>query len=99
MEAAWLAAVIILPLFFNVYSSRIFEPDKITLLRSLALLILGAWFVKVVEEGSFRIGKLEPGQSAVKVFFSTPMLFPVVLLIFSYLISIITNAATYIVIS
>jgi O-antigen ligase len=89
MEAAWLAAVIILPLFFNVYSSRIFEPDKITLLRSLALLTLGAWFVKVVEEGSFRIGKLEPGQSVVKVFFSTPMLFPVLFLIFSYLISTI----------
>lgn len=50
MEAAWLAAVIIVPLFFNVYSSRIFEPDKISILRSLALLVIGAWFVKVVDE-------------------------------------------------
>ena len=35
MEAAWLAAVIVVPVFFNVYSSRIFEPDKITLLRTI----------------------------------------------------------------
>ena len=51
MEAAWLAAVIIIPIFFNIYSSRIFEPDKITILRSLALLTLGAWVVKLIEEG------------------------------------------------
>ena len=29
MEAGWLAALIIAPLFFNVYSDRVFEPDKI----------------------------------------------------------------------
>ncbi len=53
MEAAWLAALIVVPLFFNIYSSRIFEPDKITLLRTLALVILAAWLVKLVEEGGF----------------------------------------------
>jgi O-antigen ligase len=89
MEAAWLAAIIILPIFFNVYSSRIFEPDKISILRSLVLLILGAWLVKVVEEGSFRLGNMEPGESAIKTFFTTPMFFPVLFLIFSYLISTI----------
>ena len=51
MEAAWLAAVMLVPVFFNVYSSRIFEPDKITLLRSLALVILAAWVVKLIEQG------------------------------------------------
>ena len=50
MEAAWLAAVIVVPVFFNVYSSRIFEPDKITLLRSLALVILAAWLIKILED-------------------------------------------------
>ncbi len=54
MEAAWLAAVIVVPVFFNVYSSRIFEPDKITLLRSLALVILAAWVVKLIEQGGVR---------------------------------------------
>ncbi len=48
MEAAWLAAVSIVPIFFNIYSSRIFEPDKIAILRSLALVTLAAWIVKLI---------------------------------------------------
>ena len=43
IEACWLAAIILAPLFFNVYSSRVFEPDKISLVRSLALVMLAAW--------------------------------------------------------
>ena len=60
MEAAWIAAIIMTPLFFNKYSSRIFEPDKATLLRTLALIILGAWIVKVAEVG---ISKRSPKKS------------------------------------
>ncbi len=48
IEAAWIAAAIITPLFFNIFSFRIFEPDKITILRCLAILILAAWVIKVV---------------------------------------------------
>ena len=51
LELGWLAAAVIVPLFFNVYSSRVFEPDKITTLRSLVLLMLVAWFVKLFEGG------------------------------------------------
>jgi hypothetical protein len=40
IEAGWLAALIVAPLFFNVYSSRVFEPDKISLIRSIALVML-----------------------------------------------------------
>ena len=60
MEAAWLAAVIVVPVFFNVYSSRIFEPDKITLLRSLALVILAAWLIKILEGGWIKGKQSEP---------------------------------------
>jgi len=60
MEAAWIAAIIMTPLFFNKYSSRIFEPDKATLLRTLALIILGAWLVKVTEMG---LSKRDPDKS------------------------------------
>ena len=48
-EASWLAALIIAPLFFNKYSSRIFEPDKITIIRSLALIIVCVWLINVVD--------------------------------------------------
>lgn len=51
LEVGWLAAAIFVPLFFNVYSSRVFEPDKIALMRSLALLMTLAWLVKLAEGG------------------------------------------------
>src|SRR5512135_1688464 len=50
IEAGWLAALILVPLFFNVYSDRVFEPDKITFVRSLALVMIGAWLIKWLEE-------------------------------------------------
>jgi hypothetical protein len=52
IEAGWLAALLLAPLFFNVFSSRVFEPDKISLLRSIALVMLLAWLVKVADGGA-----------------------------------------------
>lgn len=60
LEATWIAAIALTPLFFNKYSSRIFEPDKATLLRTLVLFILGAWVVKITETG---FSKRDPGKS------------------------------------
>jgi tetratricopeptide (TPR) repeat protein/O-antigen ligase len=54
MEAGWLAALVLAPLFFNSYSSRTFEPDKIALVRSIALIIAAAWVVKLIEERGLR---------------------------------------------
>ncbi|MEO8287736.1 MAG: O-antigen ligase family protein [Chloroflexota bacterium] len=51
IEGGWLAAAVFAPLFFNVYSSRVFEPDKITTLRSFVLIMLVAWLVKLGESG------------------------------------------------
>jgi len=49
IEAGWLAAIVVVPLFFDVYSSRVFEPDKITILRSISLVMGAAWVVKTIE--------------------------------------------------
>ncbi len=46
LEACWLLALVLAPLFFNTYSSRVFEPDKIALVRSLALVTLAAWLTR-----------------------------------------------------
>ncbi len=89
MEAAWLAAVILVPVFYNIYSSRIFEPDKITLLRSIALLILGAWIVKLVEQGGPRWEKIKPNQPILKFISGIPLLLPVGAMALLYLISTI----------
>ena len=51
IEAGWLAALVTVPLFFNIYSARTFEPDKITLLRSIASVMILAWIISVVEKG------------------------------------------------
>src|SRR3990172_9459807 len=87
IEAAWLAVVILVPVFFNIYSSRIFEPDKITLLRSLALLILGAWIVKLVDEGRIVWDGLRPEGSKIQYILKFPMVIPVVFFTLVYLIA------------
>jgi len=45
LEAGWLLGVTITPVFFNVYSSRVFEPDKLTTLRALAVVLAVFWLV------------------------------------------------------
>jgi tetratricopeptide (TPR) repeat protein len=87
MEAAWLAAVILAPLFFNVYSSRIFEPDKITLLRTLALVTLAAWIVKLVDDGRIHWETIQPGESRLKTILGLPLVVPTLALAAVYLIS------------
>ncbi len=89
MEAAWLAAVSVVPIFFNVFSSRIFEPDKITILRSLALLTLAAWAVKLVDEGGIRWKTDTKGTSLIRYLWSYPLIAPVIGLVFVYSISTI----------
>lgn len=51
IESAWLAALIVVPLFFNVYDERVFEEDKIPLLRSIALLMLALGIIWAIERG------------------------------------------------
>jgi tetratricopeptide (TPR) repeat protein len=87
MEAVWLAAVVLVPLFFNIYSSRIFEPDKITLLRSLSLLILAAWVVKLIEEGFPKWESSPSGRFSLKTFLQIPLIGPVIFLAFVYLVA------------
>jgi tetratricopeptide (TPR) repeat protein len=89
MEAAWLAAVCIVPIFFNIYSSRIFEPDKITILRSLALLTLGAWIVKIIEEGGIKWEHKSQDKSFIKYIWEFPLMAPVLGLMVIYILATI----------
>ncbi len=90
IEAGWLAAVIIVPLFFNVHSSRVFEPDKISLMRSIALLMAVAWLVKAINDGFWRtraVGDAGSRPSLWRRIISTPLVLPTLLLVLAYLIS------------
>ncbi|MBN1148421.1 MAG: O-antigen ligase family protein [Anaerolineales bacterium] len=89
MEAGWLAALIVAPVFFNIYSSRIFEPDKATLLRTLALVILAAWLIKLFEQGGLRWERLETDEPRWKTLLRIPLVAPVLILALAYLLSTI----------
>lgn len=49
MEAAILMAVLTVPLLLNPYSARVFEGEKVGLLRSLAAIAAAAWLVRYLE--------------------------------------------------
>lgn len=86
IEAGWLAALIGAPLFFNVHSDRVFEPDKLTLIRSIALMMSVAWLIKFVDQqGWQRLGWLR-WQSKDSIW-RMPFVLPVVLLVVVYLLS------------
>lgn len=50
IEAGWLTALVITPLFFNMDSRRGFEADKVSLLRSIAIVMAVAWLVQWIEQ-------------------------------------------------
>ena len=52
IEAAWLVALVTIPVYFNVYSSRSFEPDKVALLMVLAGMAAAAWLARVLAGGA-----------------------------------------------
>ncbi len=100
IEAGWLAAAIVTPLFFNVYSNRVFEPDKLTLLRSIALVMAVAWIIKMLEAGSWKLeaGSQQPATSDQQSASSfqpsalrIPLVLPTLLLAAVYILTTITS--------
>ena len=83
IEAGWLVAAMAVPLFFNIYSSRVFEPDKLTLLRSIALVMCLAWAIKALERGVTR--------KRVAGFFSLPLVIPTLILVGVHLLTTLTS--------
>ncbi|HXV97914.1 MAG TPA: O-antigen ligase family protein, partial [Anaerolineae bacterium] len=94
IEAGWLAVIITVPLFFNIYSARTFEPDKITLLRSIVSIMVLAWIISVVEKGFS-----DPGETNLSLadrfrrWLKIPLFLPTALLILVYIISTIFSLA------
>lgn len=88
IEACWLVAVLAVPLFFNIHSDRVFEPDKLALLRSIALVMIAAWLMRALDSGAWRnIGRLRfANPDAV---WHKPFTVTIMLLIAVYLIATI----------
>lgn len=86
LEICWLLALILSPLFFNIHSDRVFEPDKITLVRSLASLMVAIWLVRFINErGWEEISWLK--WSTKGSIWKIPFVLPVAVIALIYIIS------------
>ena len=99
IEAGWLMALILSPLYFNVYSSRVFEPDKIILVRSIALLMALAWGVKFLDTrvlgAHSKPAAAEPASGSLlqRINRQNILTIPALLLVLAYIISTIASVA------
>lgn len=88
LETGWLLGVTITPVFFNVYSSRVFEPDKLTTLRALATVMAVLWLVRWLD------GLLHK-EKLITFSWRTPLVLPALLMMVVYLISSIFSLVPY----
>lgn len=88
LEACWLVAILATPLFFNIHSERVFEPDKIALLRSLAILMSLIWVVRFLDNQGWRnLDRLRfTNKDAI---WHKPLVIPVLTLVVVYILSTI----------
>jgi len=57
IEGGWLLALVFIPSYFNLLSSRHFEPDKATSLRAIVLIMAAAGLIRALElSGRRRVG-------------------------------------------
>jgi tetratricopeptide (TPR) repeat protein len=96
LEAGWLAALVVVPLFFNIYSSRVFEPDKLSLLRSIALLMVAAWIVRQIEGLRAAVNNEPLARRARAAFRENPLLLPTLLIVIVYLISTVFSITFFV---
>jgi O-antigen ligase/tetratricopeptide (TPR) repeat protein len=93
IEAGWLAAIIIVPLRFNIYLERVSQMSKVCLLRSIALLMVLAWVIKMVEQQKSAKGQ-GTGMALVqrvRNFLVSPFVLPTVALVGIYLLTSFTS--------
>lgn len=88
LEAGWLLGVIITPVFFNVFSDRVFEPDKLTTLRALTVFMSVVWLVRFVELTAL-------GEKPLRFSWRTPLVLPALLTMLVYLISSLFSLVPY----
>lgn len=90
LEICWLLAVIVTPLFFNVNSNNVFERDKWTTLRTIVLVMVAVWLVRIVEEW------ISNGKLGLRITWRTPLVLPILVTIFVYLISTMFSVTPYV---
>lgn len=93
MEAGWLAALVVAPLYFNVQTDRVFEPDKISLVRWLAVIVGMAWLVWAVDTGQHLREDGASWGEALRRLLTRPLIAPTFLIVVSYLLSTLLSVS------
>jgi len=95
IEASWMALIVVVPLFFNIYSHRSFEPDKIVLMRSIAMVMALAWPIRMLEAGHWKqkANTRCPISNVQNLISRTPLILPTLLLAIVYILTTITSIA------
>ena len=84
IEAAWLAAVLVVPVLVNPHSELGFHPNKMVFFQGLALLVCAAWLTKSI--GSPH-GWSERWRGMSRTVRGAPLLLPLAVLSLTYLVS------------
>ncbi len=95
IELGCLLSLIAAPLFFNVHSDRVFEPDKLTLLRSIASLVAVVWVIRFIDQERWRgfAGRLRHSGTP---WWRIPFVLPVLALVVVYLVSTLLSVTAFV---
>ena len=88
IEAGWVAVLLVTPLFFQTATVRVFEPDKMMLVRTIALVMGAAWIVRVIDS-RLRPPAGEPGRMP------RALLWPILLLVAAYVLATLVSVTPW----
>ena len=88
IEAGWLIAIILAPLYFNVNTYRIFDSDKVALIQVLVSVMGMAWLIKWLEQRGDALVH-SPNKLA------TPLVLPTLALVLVKLVTTLTAISPY----
>lgn len=109
IEAGWLIALALIPIYFNLLSARHFEPDKATTLRAIVVIMAAAALVRALErlnitpsEGQSQQNSAPPETTSVNPFSglwerlnSVPLAIPVIFYVIIFLIATFTSVVPH----
>src|SRR5207302_1172201 len=95
LEAGWLIALALVPIYFDVYSSRVFEPDKTIFFRSLTLFLIAIQVVEWVHRQPGSGGGRSSGRPVEPILRrlgrTNPLIWPVVAVVAVAILTTITS--------
>lgn len=83
VESGWLVCLIVVPLYLNLLSTTVFEPDKLAIFRTVAAVMGAVWTVRF----AYRFDGIGMALTSLKSFLRVPLVLPVLLMTVSSVVS------------